>query len=197
MDKKTLSDVQIEKMIDILSKKHNLMQEALESVLYMTLPPTEYVEDIADFSDDYLAEFLCSFLWQEIAHLADVIDWKRFDSVQWGKLTARFGDKLNGKSDVVPYWGAEEWAYIISLVCEEQLEEACLDCDKWDGFTAKNWGEVSGLSKNIDERIKNASAKFTLEDWRDFFESSPCPEDYTDLCPCCEQLKKEYPDLML
>ena len=196
MDKKTLSDAQIEKMVDILSKKHNLMQEALESVLYVTLPPTEYVEDIADFSDDYLAEFLCSFTWYEIAHLADVIDWKRFESVQWGKLTACFGDKLDGKSDVIPYWGAEEWAYIISMVHVEQLEEACLDCDKWDEFTAKNWGTVSGLSENIDERIKNASAKFTLEDWRDFFENSPYPEDFTDLCPCCEQLKKEYPDLL-
>ena len=196
MYKETLSDGQIQKMVDILSKKHNLMPDALEIFLRMTLPPEKYVEDIADFSDDYLTKFLCSFSWYDIAHLADVINWKRFDAVQWGKLTARFGEKLNGKSDVIPYWGAEEWAYIISMVREDQFEEVCLACDKWDEFTAENWGTVSGLSENIDERIKKASEKFTLEDWSEFFKSSSCPEEYMDICPVCEQLKKEYPDLL-
>ena len=194
MDKKTLSDAQIDKMIDVFSEKYGMMRELLE-VMYLRQPPV-YAENVADFPNDYLVEFLCSFLWQELLPMEKDIDWKRFDAVEWGKLTARFGDKLNGKSDVVPYWGADEWAFIISMVRKEQLEEVCLDCDKWDEFTAKNWGTVSGLSENIDERIKNASAKFTLEDWRDFFKNSPYPEDYTDLCPCCEQLKKEYPDLL-
>ena len=101
------SQVQIDKMIDVFSEKYGIMRELLE-VMYLRQPPV-YAENVADFPNDYLVEFLCSFLWQELLPMEKDIDWKRFDAVEWGKLTARFGDKLNGKSDVVPYWGADEW----------------------------------------------------------------------------------------
>ena len=194
MDKKTLSDAQIDKMIDVFSEKYGMTRELLE-VMYLRQPPV-YAENVADFPNDYLVEFLCSFLWQDLLPMEKDIDWKRFDAVAWGKLTARFGDKLNGKSDVVPYWGAEEWAFIISMVHKEQLEEVCTDCDKWDEFTPANWGTVGGISPEVDERIKNASEKFSLEDWAEFFDNCPYPDEYTDICPVCDQLREKYPDLL-
>ena len=112
MEKQTLSMEQIDNLISVLSEKYGIMREKLE-VMYL-MPPEEYVENIADFSNDYLVKLIC-YLWEYFAVLDKFIDWKRFDSVQLGKLTARFGNKLNGKSDVIPCWGYTEWAYIISM----------------------------------------------------------------------------------
>ena len=76
MEKQTLSMEQIDNMISVLSEKHGIMREKLE-VMYI-MPPEEYVENIADFSNDYLVKLIC-YLWEDFAVLDKFIDWKRFD----------------------------------------------------------------------------------------------------------------------
>ena len=194
MEKQTLTMEQIDNMISVLSENHGIMREKLE-VMYM-MPPEKYVENIADFSNDYLVELICC-LWEYFTVLDKFIDWKRFDSVQWGKLTARFGNKLNGKSDVIPYWGHTEWAYVFSRIPENQLEQACLDCDKWDEFTAEEWAEVANRNSDfIEDKLCEALKHFTLQEWYDFLISCDYGHHYIEDCPFYDQLIKEHPDLL-
>ena len=55
-----------------------------ESVLkaFYDYPPEEYVENIADFSNDYLADFLRCYLWKDVDFLSQYFDWKQFNAVQ-------------------------------------------------------------------------------------------------------------------
>ena len=91
----------MEKLIEKFSKKYDVLPETV-AYAFMDLVPEKEVEDIADFSNDFLVEFLRRFPWHDVEKMTANLDWKRFDAVQWGKLTAHFGDKLDGKSDVVP-----------------------------------------------------------------------------------------------
>ena len=102
----------MEKMIEKFSKKYDVLPETVARA-FLSCPPEKEVEDIADFSNDYLVDFLRKFLWHDVEKMTVNLDWKRFDSVQWGKLTACFGDKLDGKVDVKPTGEFEEWEFIL------------------------------------------------------------------------------------
>ncbi|MBO7328140.1 MAG: hypothetical protein J6W00_05135 [Lentisphaeria bacterium] len=185
----------MEKMIEKFSKKYDIIPELFESA-FLDCPPPEEVEDIADFSNDYLVKFLRCFEWYVVQKMTVDLDWKRFDAVQWGKLTAFWGDKLDGKSDVVPFWGHEEWAYIISMVPEHQLNATLCDCDKWDEFTAKDWGTVYAKCDEVDAKVEAAIKNFSHQDWYDFLTNCQYREDFFDRCPDLEVLKKEFPELV-
>ena len=184
----------MEKMIEKFSKKYDVFPETIASA-FLFCPPEKEVEDIAGFSNDFLVDFLRKFQWHDVEKMTANLDWKRFDAVQWGKLTARFGDKLDGKSEVVPYWGHEEWAYIISMVPAHQLAATVKDCDKWDEFTAKDWAQVYAKCDEVDEKIEAAVKDFSHQDWYDFLTTCEYPHDFIGDCPDYDQLVKEFPDL--
>ena len=102
---------------------------------------------------------------------------------------------FDGKSEVVPYWGHEEWAYIISMVPEHQLAATVKDCDKWDEFTAKEWAQVYAKCDEVDEKIEAAVKDFSHQDWYDFLTTCEYPHDFIGDCPDYDQLVKEFPDL--
>ena len=194
MKKQFLSEEQLLSMAEkIAQNNHFCCPEAVLNAFY-SYPPEEYVENIADFSNDYLADFLRCYLWGDVDFLSQYFDWKQFDAVQWGKLTAHFGNKLNDKSDVIPYWGHEEWAYIISKTPEEQLAAAIKDCDKWDEFTAEDWGSVYGKCDEVDNKVKAALKNFSIQDWYNFLTNCDLRDDFTGICPCLDDLYKEFPD---
>ena len=191
-----LSEEQLWAMAEKIAQNNHF--NCAESVLkaFYTYPPAEYVENIADFSKDYLADFLRCYLWEEVDFLSQYFDWKQFNAVQWGKLTARFGDKLDGKSDVIPYWGHEEWAYIISMTPGHQLAATVKDCDKWDEFTPEDWAAVYGRCDEVDGKIEAAVKNFSHQDWYDFLTNcDDVRDDWMEKCPCLNDLLKEFPNL--
>lgn len=194
MKKQFLSEEQLLSMAEKIAQNNHFC--CAESVLkaFYSYPPTEYVENIADFSNDYLVDFLRCYLWEDVDFLSQYFDWKQFNAVQWGKLTAHFGNKLNDKSDVIPYWGHEEWAYIISKTPEEQLAATVYDCDKWDEFTAKNWGSVYGRCDEVDNKVKAALKNFSIQEWYDFLTNCEYCEDFEKICPCLNELREKYRD---
>ena len=101
----------MDKMIEKFSQKYDVLPETIANAS-MDLAPEKEVEDIADFSTDYLAEFLRRFYWHDVEKMAGNLDWKRFDAIQWCKLTISFGNKLEDKVDVKPTGEFEEWEYI-------------------------------------------------------------------------------------
>ena len=101
----------MEKMIEKFSKKYDVLPETVANA-FMDLVPEKEVEDITDFSNDYLVEFLRKFLWNDVEKMTVNLDWKRFDSVQWGKLSISFGNKIDGKVDVKPTDEFEEWEFM-------------------------------------------------------------------------------------
>ena len=194
MKNQFLSEEQLLSMAEKIAQNNHFC--CAESVLkaFYSYPPAEYVENIADFSNDYLADFLRCYLWEDVDFLSQYFDWKQFNAVQWGKLTAHFGNKLNDKSDVIPYWGHEEWAYIISKTPEEQLAATVCDCDKWDEFTAKNWGSVYGRCDEVDNKVKAALKNFSIQEWYDFLTNCEYCEDFEKICPCLNELREKYRD---
>ena len=184
----------MEKMIEKFSQKYDVLPETI-AYAFMDLVPEKEVEDIADFPNDFLVDFLRKFQWHDVEKMTVNLDWKRFDAIQWGKLTACFGDKLDGKSEVVPYWGHKEWAYIISMVPAHQLAATVKDCDKWDEFTAKEWAQVYARCDEVDEKIEAAVKNFSRQDWYDFLTTCEYPHDFIGDCPDYDQLAKEFPNL--
>ncbi len=102
----------MEKMIEKFSKKYDLAPEVIANAFLHCPPPEKEVEDITDFSNDYLVEFLRRFHWHDVEKMTVNLDWKRFDAIQWCKLTISFGNKLEDKVDVKPAGEFEEWEYI-------------------------------------------------------------------------------------
>ena len=101
----------MEKMIEKFGQKYDVLPETI-AYAFMDLVPEKEVEDITDFSNDYLVEVLRRFLWNDVEKMTVNLDWERFDAIQWCKLTISFGDKLDGKVDVKPTGEFEEWEYI-------------------------------------------------------------------------------------
>ena len=101
----------MEKMIEKFSQKYDVLPETV-AYAFMDLVPGKEVEDIAGFSNDFLVDFLRRFHWNDVEKMTVNLDWKRFDAVQWCKLTISFGNKLDGKVDVRPTGEFEEWEYI-------------------------------------------------------------------------------------
>ena len=101
----------MEKMIEKFSQKYDVPTETIARA-FLSCPPEKEVEDIADFSNDYLAEFLCRFLWHDVEKMTVNLDWKRFNAVQWCKLSISFGNKIDGKVDVKPTSEFEEWEFM-------------------------------------------------------------------------------------
>ena len=101
----------MEKMIEKFSQKYDVPAENIASA-FLSCPPEKEVEDIADFSNDYLVEFLRRFLWHDVEKMTVNLDWKRFDAVHWCKLSISFGKKLDGKVVVIPTGEFEEWEFI-------------------------------------------------------------------------------------
>ena len=101
----------MEKMIEKFSKKYDVLPETVANA-FMDLVPEKEVEDIADFSNDYLVDFLRKFQWNDVEKMTANLDWERFDAIQWCKLTISFGNKLEDKVDVKPTGEFEEWEYI-------------------------------------------------------------------------------------
>lgn len=192
MTKQSFTDEQLWEMAEKIARNNHFICPDTVYGFLSSNPPEKYFESIADFPNDYLADFLCGRLWEDADFLSQYFDWKQFDAVQWGKLTARFGDKLNGKSDVIPYWGHAEWAYIISMVSKNQLAEIIRECDKWDDFTAREWGMVYGKSSDVDEKISAAIQNFSLQDWYDFLTNCEDFQDFETICPCLNELREKY-----
>ena len=101
----------MEKMIEKFSQKYDVPTETIARA-FLFCPPEKVVEDIVDFSNDYLVEFLRKFLWHDVEKMTVNLDWKRFDAIQWCKLSISFGNKLDGKVDVKPTGEFEEWEFI-------------------------------------------------------------------------------------
>ena len=101
----------MEKMIEKFSKKYDVPTETIARA-FLFCPPEKEVEDITDFPNDFLVEFLRRFPWNDVEKMTVNLDWKRFDAIQWCKLTISFGDKLKDKVDVKPSGEFEEWEYI-------------------------------------------------------------------------------------
>ena len=95
---------------------------------------------------------------------------------------------------MIPYWGHEEWAYIIYMVPEHHLAATIKDCDKWDEFTAEDWGKVYGKCDEIDAKVNAALQNFSIQDWYDFLTNCEYSEDFEKICPCLNELREKYSD---
>ena len=101
----------MEKMIEKFCQKYDVPTETIARA-FLSCPPEKEVEDITDFSNDYLVDFLRRFQWHDVEKMTVNLDWKRFDAIQCCKLSISFGNKLDGKVDVKPTGEFEEWEYI-------------------------------------------------------------------------------------
>ena len=101
----------MEKMIEKFSKKYDVPTENIARA-FLSCPPEKEVEDITDFSNDFLVEFLRRFYWNDVKKMTVNLDWERFDAVQWCKLSISFGNKLDNKREIKPVGVFEEWEFI-------------------------------------------------------------------------------------
>jgi hypothetical protein len=101
----------MEMMIKKFSEKYDLDPEVVANAFLHCHPP-ENVDDIVDFPNDYLVEFLRRFYWHDVEKISASLDWKRFDSIQWSKLYISFGNKLDSKRKVKSTRKFEELEYL-------------------------------------------------------------------------------------